>query len=186
MKKLLAAAIAVLLALSATSATHAAAIRIDASGGGNQRVYEIGIDRYLGLIGIDARGDQYDTSLVTEDLLLASIEQPDRVEGFYKGTGLVDLLGGEEFDTIDFDFAGPLNNKIFSAVWVEFTGSSSLGLLKWTADGSQSKRSGSLQANATLGGNPLAPAPVPLPAGLPLLLVGVGGLVWLKRCKTTA
>lgn len=174
-----ACALAALLAWALPA--EAALVRIDASGGGQQLVYQIGDDRFLGLIGIDARGAQYDARGLSRAELERSIVGSDRIVGYYQGPGLAALTGDAEFDPVSFDIAGPENGKIFGAVWVAWEGGA-LNLRKWSADGLSPRLSGTLSARVTLEGNPLAPvAPVPLPPALAFSLAALGSLGLFRR-----
>jgi hypothetical protein len=148
---------------------------------GVAQVHDVGGNR-LGLVGLRwaAVGDVIDRSLF-QSFTTATILN------IYAGAD-TQYLGGmlAEFDDISTGaqvsgVARESDGRIFSAVWVEWAGTENIVFSTRRPNGSTA--TATLSGNVTRAGNPLpsAVAPVPLPAPLWMLLVGIAGLVAFGR-----
>lgn len=204
------------LALAATAVlsapASAAVIGLQVEGGGAPRVYQLTNGDFLGLWGFDNREGANPgagaVTIATFDDLVSGFRGGNRVVAFYNGTNPVNA-GASEFDELVFGFTVADDARLFSSVWVRWTG----GNLTYVQPNGRSTTT--MSARATLPGDPLAalsppvtepPPPVtdvppvtqppvtvlppdtspplsvvPLPAALPMLLVAFGALGLMAR-----
>ncbi|WP_298432955.1 VPLPA-CTERM sorting domain-containing protein [uncultured Jannaschia sp.] len=147
----------------------------DATERGDNQVYDIGGNR-LGLV--DMRqindGDQIDRDL------FSSFTSSGTILGIYAGSGIADVTNNAIPEFTDLtpytvEFSTPRRNwNLNSAIWVLWQGT---GALVFDQNGQRATIGGLV----TRPGNPLIP--VPLPAGVWLMLTGLGALVGLGRLR---
>ncbi len=96
---------------------------------------------------------------------------------FYNGRNPVNP-GASEFDPVSYGFAVAANTKLFESLWIEWTGGS------LQVQTQPDRGSGTIQASATLPGDPFVSA-VPLPGAAVLLMTALGGAglvrAWRRR-----
>ena len=156
---------------------------------GPPQVYELSSGNFLGLWGIEDGSYGLDTRPQdTAELISTFTDGVDAVVGLYYATP---PFGGtwvgtpEAYTPFGTTFQVDISNgssQLTDSFWVEWTG----GTIGWTGFNGQigDVASYSMEPIATLAGDPLGsvpPAAVPLPASLPLLLAGLGGVALLRR-----
>lgn len=171
------------LAASAMIAAPAAAAVVNLQvegGGGPQSVYQLGNGNLLGLWGFDNRNPNVGAVTLNsaDDILSGFRGDTSRIVGFYNGQTVVNP-GKSEFDPIVWGFTLDDEARLFGSLWIEWTG----GALVFRGPVGGTK---TMNPNVTLEGDPLALTPIPLPAALPLLLAGLGGLALIARRRKAA
>jgi hypothetical protein len=181
MKRLLATVAAV--ASLVGSAAHAALDLRPATPGGSKQVYQLGNGDLLGLWGFSGGVNAIlGSSQSTSDLISAfrTQDQPDIV-GFYysKPTGGSWAGDPDEFEALGATFeieSTDYSDKLFDSLWVRWTGGD-----LFNAASNSNMNAG----DVNLAGDPLAP--IPVPAALPLLILGLGGLgLYARRQRSAA
>ena len=175
------AALALSVGLAAPG--HAAVIGLQVEGGGTQQVYALSNGNFLGLWGFDNReaanpGAGAVRISAASDIIGGFSGGASRIVAFYNGSTPVNP-GAVEFAPLAFGFTVADNARLFNAIWIEWRG----GTLVYRQP---SRGTATMAARATRDGDPLAVTPVPVPAALPLLLAGLGGLVLASRRRWAA
>jgi hypothetical protein len=173
------AALALATGLAAPAGASVIALRVE--GGGTQQVYRLSNGNFLGLWGFDNRDfanpGKGDVTISAASQIIAGFSGgASRIVGFYNGSTPVNA-GKAQFAPLTFSFTVADNTRLFNSLWVEWT---SGNLVYRQPTGGTT----TMAARKTLEGDPLTP--VPLPAALPLLLAGVGGLALLARRRKAA
>lgn len=148
------------------------------------QVYELNSGNFLGLWGIEDGSYALDFNpSQTSELIDTFTTGSANIVGLFYA---VPPSGGSwegnpgEFEAFGTTFQVGNSNgssQLVDSFWVEWTG----GTLGWAGLNGQTgaDESYAMSAAATLQGDPLAA--VPLPAGLPMLLAGLGGFALLRR-----
>jgi hypothetical protein len=178
-KTLLAAAIAAIAAFASGAQASVIALRVE--GGGTQQVYRLSNGNFLGLWGFDNReaanpGKGAVTISAASDIINGFSGGASRIVRVYNGSTAVNP-GKAQFTPVTFSFTIADNARLSNALWIEWT--SGTLVYRQPAGGTAT-----MAARATLQGDPLTP--VPVPAALPLLLAGLGGLALVARRRQVA
>lgn len=171
MKKLV---IPALLLLALSLPVLADPIGLQLEGGGTQQVYQLGNGNFLSLWGLDNReGANPGAGAVTISSLADFNFISGTVVGVYNGINPINP-GASNFDPLIFGFVIADNDRLYDAVWIEWTGGN---LVHQRPSGGTSTAS----ANATLEGDPFR---TPEPASVILLGLGIFGVASLSRKRS--
>jgi hypothetical protein len=173
------AALVLFAGVAAPASASVIALRVE--GGGTQQVYRLDNGNFLGLWGFDNRdfanpGKGAVTISTADDIIAGFAGGAGRILRFYNGSSPVNP-GMAEFTPVTFGFTIEDNVRLSNAIWIEWEA----GTLVYRQP---TRGTATMAASATREGDPLSP--VPVPAALPLLLAGLGGLALIGRRRRTA
>lgn len=141
--------VAVLLSVPAN-----ASVGLVVEGGGTPQVFGLGNGNFLGLLGFDNRAPRVGDATIASDadILALIVSGSGNVVDFYNGTNPINPALSE-FDELMYPFTVLEGQRLFDALWVEWTGgplvvSNGLG------------GTGTLAATVTRSGDPLGSADV--------------------------
>jgi hypothetical protein len=180
-----AAAFAILATFAGPAAASVIGLQVQRIGGQVQ-VYQLDNGNFLGLWRFNNReainpGAGAVTINSMDDILDGFIQGRDNIVQFYNGANPVNA-GASEFDVLTYAFTIANNARINSSLWIEWTAlPNNAPLIYLQPNGNQARMN---SRNVTLDGDPISV--IPLPAGLPLLLAGVGAIGLMARRRRLA
>lgn len=165
--------------IMATESKAAAITGLQVEGGGTQQVFQLNNGNFLGLWGIDNReGANPGAGIVNinsaADLIGGFTSGGGSIVNFYNGSNPING-GASEFDELIFGFSVADDARLFDAIWIEWTGGDLV--YKRPSGGTSTMTS----SNITRQGDPIAP--IPLPAGIYLMLAALASLGFLRFRK---